>query len=98
MGYRHIVISDVHVPKCEEIPKWFEEKYEGVIDFSGNYWKSFNEYKRYGLLRKFEEDVQEVIIELGWHDIILVFFSDEDSLDVSHVTVSSTGIEEVRMI
>lgn len=100
MGYRHQVISDTMVPSKEKLPEWFVEKYEEFIDFDGDYWASRGGYKRYGIFRSLEYDIQKVIAEVE-HDrkVQLVFFADESIVqghaDVSHVTITADKITEI---
>lgn len=99
MGYRHQVISDTMIPKKESLPEWFVARYEKVIDFDRDFWASHTEYKRYGALGGFEEDVQKVMIEKDLDEIVLIFFADESDVerpDVSHVTVTQSDIVERR--
>jgi hypothetical protein len=97
MGYRHIMISDTMIPRENQLPDWFKDKYEGVIDFSGDYWRTYGEYKRYMTLSDIEEDTQRVIKELDCTSIRLVFFADESEPefpDISHVYITNTEITE----
>jgi hypothetical protein len=105
MGYRHQVISGLSVPNKSELPGWFLDKYEAVINFDGNYWHSKCEYKRYGILKDFDKDVQKVMVEVltkgvPWtQEIKLVYFADErESLnpDISHVTITKKSIVEIE--
>ena len=98
MGYRHQVISDTMVPKKEQLPSWFLDKYDGLINFDNGFWTSFTEYKRYGALSNLEFDAQKVIVELNLDNIRLVFFadeSDEDRPDISHVNITRDNIVEL---
>lgn len=110
MGYRHIMVSETLVPNYINLPLWFKEKYKGVVDFDRDYWASYTEYKRYGLLANFEEDVQKVLNELYTEDspykhlyeesIRLIFYADEsddDYPDLSYVVVTKDKIKEVNM-
>ena len=105
MGYRHQVISDTMVPAYYALPEWFIEKYKEIIDFKRDYWASYTEYKRYGVLSEFNEDVQRVVKELdnlgelSLPEIRLVYFADEsdsDNPDISHVTITKDSIIEIR--
>ncbi len=99
MGYRHQVISDTMVPESARLPEWFKEKYQGAIDFNRDFWASYTEYKRYGLLSEFDSDVQKVVQELNAFEIRLVYFADEsdsDTPDISHVTITKDAIVEIR--
>jgi len=98
MGYRHQVISDTMVPKREQLPVWFLDKYENLINFGNGFWHSFTEMKRYGAFSELESDTQKIIIELGLTNIRLVFFadeSDEDHPDISHVNITKNEITEI---
>lgn len=106
MGYRHIMISDTMVPKKEDLPEWFVGKWEKVVDFSGSYWRTYDEYKMYMTLASFPEDCQKLLSETDEsivNDLIsiqLVFFADEGltcngMIDVIHTTVSRRGVKEV---
>ncbi|WP_351122518.1 hypothetical protein [Shewanella sp. T24-MNA-CIBAN-0130] len=97
MGYRHQVISDTMVPDIKNLPKWFLEKYEGIIDFNRDYWASYSEHKRYGVLSALDTDVQKVIQELDCRSIRLVYFADESGEnfpDIIHTAISATEIIE----
>lgn len=100
MGYRHQVISDTMVPSKEKLPEWFAEKYKDVINFENDFWCSYTEYKRYGILEPLHSDIQKVLIELGCQDEIrLVYFADEsdnDHPDISHVTITTGEVVELR--
>ena len=99
MGYRHQVISDTMVPQSELLPEWFKEKYCNIIDFNRNFWVSYTEYKRYGILLEFDNDVQKGVKELGLPNIRLVYFADEsyqENPDISHVSITKDSIIEVR--
>lgn len=99
MGYRHQVISDTMIPKKEYLPEWFTEKYKSWIDFDRDFWASYDEGKRYGIFQELEEDVQQVIKEVkGMDSVRLVFFadeSDEESPDLTHVTITADKITEI---
>jgi hypothetical protein len=100
MGYRHQVISDITVIECKRLPKWFTEKYKKAINFSNDFWVSYTEYKRYGVLKDFNTDVQKVLIEDGQgKSIQLVYFADEShatSPDISHIYITAEEIVEMR--
>tara|TARA_R110002167_G_C12394201_1_gene626230 strand:+ start:381 stop:668 length:288 start_codon:yes stop_codon:yes gene_type:complete len=86
-------------PKSERLPEWFKEKYEGVIDFSRDFWASYTEQKRYGLFYDLDNDVQKVVQELNESEIRLVYFADEsdsENPDISHVSITKDSIVEVR--
>ena len=99
MGYRHQVISDTLTPKADSLPKWFKERYESVIDFDRDFWASKTEYKRYGILLEFNDDVQKVLQEMNLDKIRLIYFADESSIfnpDISHVTITKCAIVEIK--
>ena len=79
MGYRHIMISDTMVPRKEKLPEWFVTKWEGFVDFDRQFWVTHSEYKMYGAMGHFPEDVQKVLQELKlMHDQVqLIWFADE---------------------
>ena len=101
MGYRHIMISGITTVDEEDLPTWFTDKYSGVIDFNGSYWRTKGEYKRYGVLGDIEQDIQH-LLKNGLLDrteeFQLVFFADEGFLngktDVSHVLITIDEIIE----
>ena len=98
MGYRHQVISDTMTPKKEQLPAWFLDKYENLINFDNGFWCSFTELKRYGAFSDLESDTQKVVNELNLDEIRLVFFADEsdrDSPDISHVHITKGKITEI---
>ena len=98
MGYYHIMISDVCAPAKDKLPEWFKEKYKSTIDFSGEYWRTFSEYKRYSVLRDIEEDTQKLMQEIdGFNCLNYVFFADEGYLDVSHVHITPNDITEINI-
>ena len=102
MGYRHIMISELTAVGEEDLPTWFTDKYKGMIDFNGSYWRTKTEYKRYGILGGIEQDIQTLLRKgvLGRKDEFqLVFFADEgllcrNSADVSHVLITIDEIIE----
>ena len=96
MGYRHQVMSDSMVP--HELPKWFVKKYDNIIEFRKSFWVSNNEYKRYGILKDFDTDIQKVLNEIShsW-GITLVYYADEggtDQPDIKFVHVTKDSITE----
>ncbi len=99
MGYRHQVISDTMVMKKDELPKWFTDKYDGLIDFDRDYWASYTELKRYSALEDFNKDIQKVLIEDGKKDSVrLIYFADESeesSPDVIHTHITTEFIKEI---
>lgn len=101
MGYRHIMMSETMVPATEVLPKWFLHKYDGIVDFSGEFWKTFTEYKRYGVMEDFPFDVQKVLKELEIEGVVrLVWFADESDTtdpDIEYTVVSSQVIIEGEM-
>jgi len=96
MGYRHIVIS--HTLIEEPAPEWLREKYEGVIDFSGQYWRSYGEYKRYGVLSDFNIDVQKYLIESNFiYEFVLIYYADESpnhDPDIIFTVITRAAITE----
>lgn len=102
MGYRHIMISQICHTNEDDLPQWFTNKYNKVIDFNGGYWKTTGEYKRYGILKDIEKDIQHLLNsgDLSREDSFeLVFFADEGILvrgkiDVSHVLITKDEIRE----
>ena len=98
MGYRHQVMSDSMVPAVDKLPKWFVDKYERFIDFNHGFWVSYVEYKRYGVLKEFETDIQKALQEIkhSW-GISIVFYADEggtDQPDIRHVYITTDSITE----
>lgn len=78
MGYRHQVMSDTMVPSFDRLPNWLTEKYQNIIDFNRGFWASTTEYKRYGLLKDLEVDIQKALKEMEYTDsIALIFYADE---------------------
>jgi len=98
MGYRHQVMSGTMVPRKDQLPKWFLDKYDNLLNFDNEFWCSFKEVKRYGNFIDLEKDIQKIIIELKLDNIRLVFFADESSEefpDISHVTITTNEIVEI---
>jgi len=98
MGYRYQVISDTMIPKKEQLPVWFLNKYENLINFDNGFWCSFTELKRYGAIAELESDTQKVVVELNLDNIRLVFFadeSDEDHPNIAHVNITKDEIVEI---
>lgn len=109
MGYRHVVISQTLAPKAKDLPSWFVTKYENIIDFEGDYWRSYHEYKRYGALCELDKDIQYLInndeLKQGEDNLDkfqLVYFADEGLIsrgypDVSHVLITKCNIVEIKL-
>jgi len=96
MGYRHQMISDTMVPSEEMLPKWFTDKYGHIVDFSGSYWRSYDENKRYSPpMCDFEEDIQKILSKANGSSIRLVYFADEgneDYPDIIHIHITQESI------
>lgn len=100
MGYRHIMISDTLVPEEKDLPEWFKEKWKEYVDFSGEYWRTYSEYKLYGPFGEFIKDVQKLLDssepEFFCCDVCqLVFFADEGDADVRHVYLRKDKNNEI---
>ena len=101
MGHRHQVISCTFAPSVDKLPDWFKHKYSDRIDFTGDYWNSYDECKMHTTLVSFNEDTQKVLIELDYnHSVVLLYHSDDNSyydIDVVHFRISKEGITETRL-
>ncbi len=99
MGYRHQVISNITKLNKNNLPKWFTEKYEKLIDFDRKYWASNYEYKRYFSLTSFNSDIQKMLSEVDKDVTIrLVYFANESNEtfpDIIHTTITASSVKEI---
>jgi hypothetical protein len=102
MGYRHKFMTCAWVPREDDLPEWFIEKYGCSITYLPHHWVSTMEYKRYDWFSDLEVDIQKVLIQMHPHqddnvDVRVVFFADESDAndpDISMVVITKDNIME----
>lgn len=99
MGYRYQLMASITMPKKEELPSWFVDKYQEHVDFTHSFWVSRDERKWWGT---FIEDTTRVYTEMKeWSVWQLVIFGNEGWIqgpgtDITHIYIEDGVAKEVK--